>query len=728
MHMIQASQTQQNTLQLNMDSYSPPYSNAEYYKTMLANSAMVDTPFADGLGITQNGNPQMEFDFGFDQNTMASSQFSRPQTVPSNVANDESNRRTLTQEQFDAFAQTQGSTFLPSNVGDNGSTMMNANGIDMAAVFPELSQFQFPDFGNTENLDSAPMEQNFSNDSYTTSNSGFSDAPSASTYAPTTNAPPKNTSGSDWPVNSAPTSIQLTPSQQISDPFDGANVSPTHPTPQSVSSQTSSAQWQPGTSIPVDFAARAREFQEAKMRSQSVPNFQPPGAGFYEEPLAFPNDDDFAMRRESSGATMLTQQMNHMGMADSRFTSPNGKIVAPSPGSIAARRQRPRPSPLTLRSTSYSAGAGGPPSPSKREPSSGSNMVAGGHSLRRIKSSNTMNGIASGRIMKAGSAQRSPMNLTFADAAKSPGYVRRASAYTSSVPLPTSTSLAPPTPLSPSEFNQAHGQRPFPPWQAPGHSSRQDSMSESDNETFVPASNNGQSGTFSSPPSTPMYPANLMRFRQGMTNENTPPQSAPASQQSFPNACFASSQPTMQQAAPQMQVLQSQPPMMMPVMANNFPQVAPGVGYPVQQMPVTYAEVPMQYVQVPLMAPGQGIQMGFAMPFATNPSMQPQNTPPNVQFPFVPSSSPTNGSHVLVSSQPPKQQVQNDFFIHEYNPPQDVKNQAAPRKTTEGSAPKNYTFVSQNQDHFKGKKEPTSSPRSSNGSVSSHADDVKQMA
>jgi len=165
-------------------------------------------------------------------------------------------------------------------------------------------------------------------------------------------------------------------------------------------------------------------------------------------------------------------------------------------------------------------------------------------------------------------------------------------------------------------------------------------------------------------------------------------------------------------------MLQTQPHGFVPMMSNEYPQMPnPVFG---QQPPLAgqYMDMPMSYI----MTNTGEVHMGYALvppPFA-RPQMQHQVTPPNAQHPFVPSSNSSPG--VMVSSQVPKHSnAAADFFVHEYTPPQDVKQTATPRKTTE-SGPKNYTFSNHGPEFFERnvkKQNEESSPVSSNGGSTS---------
>lgn len=247
---------------------------------------------------------------------------------------------------------------------------------------------------------------------------------------------------------------------------------------------------------------------------------------------ALPTFGDDVYSRRNSSTTNLASNIEAIHIQNSHtgedFKQPN------QPSSIAARRQK-RPTALnssTLRSSSYTTGMHSP----------GANSE---HTLRRIRSSGIPN--ASGRIQKApGSAQRSPMAMTFADAAASPKFARTFSS-TSTAAFGQGGSLAPPTPQTPNEFSRV------PHWQGnaairnngpmPEHSSPQGvnvsvngSLNGSVNVNYCMdprSSENPSVGT--SPPSTPLDLGRYNQARLGHDNiyRDTPPQSAPATQQSF---------------------------------------------------------------------------------------------------------------------------------------------------------------------------------------------------
>lgn len=244
------------------------------------------------------------------------------------------------------------------------------------------------------------------------------------------------------------------------------------------------------------------------------------GPSDYEPPIF---GDDGLPRRNSSTSNLASNiEAIHI-----QNRTPDHFDHSDQASSIAARRQK-RPTALnsnTLRSASYTSGMSSPGN--------------GDQTLRRIRSSGISN--ASGRVQKptAGPAQRSPMSLTFTEAASSPKFARTFSASSNTTVGGgggQNGSLAPPTPQTPNETPR------FPYWQSntvirnnqgmPDHSSP-DSLNASWS-LEPPSAGNYSSGN--SPPSTPLDLAQLnqARLTQDGLYHDTPPQSAPATQQGFP--------------------------------------------------------------------------------------------------------------------------------------------------------------------------------------------------
>lgn len=716
-NLLQATHQQNNYAQMNgmgplsTDSVSPTYCTSDAFN--MRDSAILDGPMSNGLGISQAENHArlLSHDFSMGNSHMSLDPLAKipmqrqisqhPSSMGQENLEDDSNRRTLTQAQFDAFGQV--NPFVSASAGPSGPTM-SATITDPSEIyaadynFEELCDFEFGN-ANTESVASAPMQQSQSTDSYA-SNTAVQGDLSASSSAGRAHAgaAPAASDGS------AP-SVSITPAKQEADTFDFGFSNQSSQL--ACSQSTSAEQWQPGQSIPVDMAALQQEFQEAAMRNRthSVPavNHTVNQNGYVEQPLSYPSEE--AYRRDSS-TTQLARSMQNFSMVGQRSAIPST--------SIAVRRHRPRPAPLggaSLRSASYCGQL-----PTSPGPVAGShnNLQSAGQTLRRIKSSQAMNGIASGRIQKnIGASQRSPSGYGVNDATSANRFARRVSSFTPAFAnlAVSSASLAPPTPLSPTSYANL---------QSPGHAMRQQSISESDGDSMghlVSSSN-------FSPPSTPIYAAQFARGRLGsaVITENTPPQSAPATQQSFPSTSFSQVASQIQAPMSSMPVLQSQPHGFVPMMPNEYPQM-PNVVFSNQQQAMgnQYMTMPMSYI----MTDNGEVHMGYPVvpPFAQQPQMQHQPGSHNAQqHPFVPSSSTSPGA--LVSSQVPKQPSSAaDFFVHEYTPPQDVKQASTtPRKGVD-SGPKNYTFSNHGPEYFEKNAKKTSenlslSPSSSAGGSS----------
>jgi len=225
------------------------------------------------------------------------------------------------------------------------------------------------------------------------------------------------------------------------------------------------------------------------------------------------------------------------------------------------------------------------------------------------------------------------------------------------------------------------------------------------------------------------------RVNNHIITENTPPQSAPASQQCFPTNTFNASQSSMQhqiQAQSQAPMSTFNPPPRQQMMGVIVPEPqfhVPNVTYaPAQQYVApttsTPADLPMQFANgVPIVDAQGQLRMAFPpqmqhfmqqqpLPQALPPQMPPPahtQTPPQSHFQMFTTAGASPSMHVTAHL--PKQQQQQpqqpaaELFVHEYTPPQDIKRAATPRKAVD-TGPKNYTFANQGPEHFgKGKKD-----------------------
>ena len=678
----------------------------------------------NGLGITHSHHPQEQAPLHAlpaHNNPSATDQFQQflmPQRMHEDMFDSplELNRRTLTQEHFDAFERNGG--IMNSTGGfEEFQTEFSDDQEMLNQVFPQFKgDFKQQDVYAFPHPAGAPLS---SNDSTVPSTISEHSMPAFQSSAAMQHQGNMSANNSEW-TDSRSSSIH-----------EGvyAQMAATQEHQQSLST---SSQWQPGQSIPVDFTALSEEFRQAAQAAQARASEQQ-----HEQPLAWPDDD--AYTRRDSQTSLLTHSFGNVGIQTPHPQQPGTFKSPPPPSSIAARRQRPRPAALGLASLRSQSCTGGiqPGSPVNVSQQQGN--INSAQPLRRIRSSNVIGGVAQGRVMKSvpGSAQRSPLNWTFTDALNSPHVTRHASFQ--------SQNLAPPTPMSPHEFPRPEQSTHFPQYQtASGHVDPQPSISETDFEHYHP---NGLQchpsmlgRNFSSPPHTPhYYQQQFVQMRMGPNamSENTPPQSAPASQTCFPNNVFGTPQHQLQpqpQPQPQQQMQPTAMPQPQMVMNAAVPdqqfQMSNVTFAPTQQANVTVSGpppgMPLQFANgVPMVNSAGDIQMAFPAPhIQLMQQQQAQSQPQQTQasYPFVTS---TGGSPTLQGSQPSKVSPQPamDFFVHEYTPPDAVKRAAIPRKPIE-TGPKNYTFSHTGMEHFEEKRTKKGDSKEFSGASSSPASSI----
>ncbi|KAH8727548.1 hypothetical protein GQ44DRAFT_89686 [Phaeosphaeriaceae sp. PMI808] len=244
------------------------------------------------------------------------------------------------------------------------------------------------------------------------------------------------------------------------------------------------------------------------------------GAYDFEPPPVF-QDDGFA-RRNSSTSNLA----GNFEAIQIRNGTPDEFKQPGQPTSIAQRRKG-RPvtlNPGAMRSSSYSAPMSSP---------GGNND----HTLRRIRSSGIPN--AAGRVQKSqpSSAQRSPMVANFSEAASSPKFARTFSS-SSTTTVGQGGSLAPPTPLTPQDMGlywqnntviRSHSVMP-----------EHNSPESLNTNLSVEAQPAGAFGKSVSPPTTSLELQQMTQTQS--SNEamyrDSPPQSAPATQQTFPRPAY----------------------------------------------------------------------------------------------------------------------------------------------------------------------------------------------
>ena len=252
---------------------------------------------------------------------------------------------------------------------------------------------------------------------------------------------------SDW--SSRNSSAVWTPARQISDPFDSPHINkepciqedPENISPgqgidglRNMGSYSSFSQGPHGGPVKNPYAMHKFP-SELVHRPQNV---QAASDTSMQQSSSISSQQSYSPDDSSSGDGIDTQQHSS---SDSEFKQPE------APLNIAARRKRPRPAAINgaaLRSQSFMSAL--PKSPGK------SQIRGPGSPMRRIKSAGNNLDLARGRIQKitSTSGQRSPLQFeSFADAGafgETP-HIGLSRAQTASA-LST-TSLAPPTPLSP---------------------------------------------------------------------------------------------------------------------------------------------------------------------------------------------------------------------------------------------------------------------------------------
>jgi hypothetical protein len=657
-------------------------------------------------------------DFNFNQ--ASNDLFDSPQDL---------NRRTLTQEQFNTMQQNglQGSGITDFNLDMDAETY--------SKMFPDYSQQHAKSQAGYAivGLPQVSMPTQQASMPPTISDQGNFDFPSSGAMQDHSVA---SSVSSDWGGSRSSSVSTYHHEARATQPIAA-------PQPQSQVASTNS-QWRPGQSVPVDFNQLSQEFRQiAQSRQPNQPYSQ-------EQPLAWPLDEAYHEQQTSQTAS-ITHSMSNVGLKTPQ-PQQHATFKSPTPAtSLATRRQRSKPAPLglaSMRSQSYTSSSqpGSPaPLPPHQQPQLHANLGTS-QPLRRIKSSNMINGVAQGRIQKTtpGSAQRSPMNRTFADAMGSPKGIRSISSQVGS-------NLAPPTPMSPREQARVEAARQFQQWQyGPGQASRQASISEHDIEQYVPhaAAMSGPPANVSSPPHTPLYPPQPQFAQQhvgkNIITENTPPQSAPATQMSFNSASFIAPPPPPSQPVQHQTVAPSQAQLSQQAMQNMFAAqpshtMVPEQHFPMADMsmsqqpqftltssePMSLSQMSFPIGGVPMVDANGNLQMAMPQPHyqlvsqaQTVPSVSaaPLSQTPLMHYPFPTTSS----GGVQISAHAPKVPAQPELFVHEYQPPADVKRAATPRKVAADAGPKNYTFANQTPEHFeKGKKASASATNHSPSSNSS---------
>lgn len=312
---------------------------------------------------------------------------------------------------------------------------------------------------------------------------------------------------------------------QLDQGNDGNDFAATFNFDQNTPSEHTLPFWDPNGSVPS--FQQHNFYQQLNTSSQAI--LSSPGQGLTRKHSAAASDFEVppmfgeeSFRRRNSSTSNLA---NNMDAVHIRNGTPDDFKQLTQTSSIAIRRQK-RPAALNsnaMRSASYTPGM---PSPAGNPD----------HTLRRIRSTGIPN--AGGRVQKSrpGSAQPSPLVSSFSEAAASPKFARTFSS-SSTTTLGNNGSLAPPTPLTPQEMGFY--------WQQPG-SIRPNGMPEHNSPESLNTNwsaepfTTGISVKNGSPPSTPLDLQRLNQARLAHDNiyRDTPPQSAPPTQQNFPRSGY----------------------------------------------------------------------------------------------------------------------------------------------------------------------------------------------
>ncbi|KAK4902407.1 hypothetical protein LTR49_027071 [Elasticomyces elasticus] len=629
----------------------------------------------------------------------------------------ELNRRTLTQEQFDAFAHSAGPMGTAANYDFFQSDFCGSQDV-LSQVFPELQNdtevqhvYAYP------KIVPPPMSSHDSTISSIGSGQSLTTFPSSSSIRDNGTISSASSEGAESRSSSVSELYQMDPYAQTR-----AIQQPAATT----------WQWQPGQSVPVHVNALSEQFRQVAQARQTLPQHHA-----HEQPLAWPTDNAYE-RRQSQTGSMLAQSMSSVELQTPQSQQhPISKSSTP-PTDIAAHQRRRRTAALgitSMRSQLYN-GAAQPGSPGQFP----HYLSPGQFQVRRIRSSNMLGAVARGRVHKPrpGDPQRSPLTWSSSEAVNSPKGMRTVSASAAGT-------LAPLTPCSPNQFSRHERGRPQSGCRHSGNVSRQPSISETDFEHGVQYTQAPQAPA--SPPHTPRYHQQAFlqqRVGNNVITEKPAPQSTLASQQCFPSNPsahqFMQSQSQTQQHVPVQQLQQYAEPQRIymnagvseqhlqpPTMAMSPQRPAPMSGPP-NMLPPQFAHgLPM--VNDPglleLVTPPQFMQQPVAQP-PTLPQQHTQQVParPKLgQFESMVGVFPTAPPPpvVQITAQVPKLPAQQppEFFVHEYSPPAEMKSAATPRLPVK-TVPKNYSFANHGPEDFnRGKKSRTAATTASNSPNSS---------
>ncbi|KAH3918645.1 hypothetical protein HBI56_136220 [Parastagonospora nodorum] len=404
---------------------------------------------------------------------------------------------------------------LPTDISNE-----NAGPNSMFSAYGGLGGLPYVSDMNSNN--SMPAEAHQSSASLSTHSSPFSGAPN--------NPTPQSSNGPTPPVASLVSAYtgwtedpSSGPQDHVEEPEDQFTA-PYNMSGGSLSEHTLPFWSQPGTNTNYGHGF----YQQSNVSSQAV--LSSPDNDMSRKASTGPLDfdpppmfqDDSYTRRNSSTSNLA----GNFEAIQIRNGTPDEFKQPGQPTSIAQRRKG-RPvtlNPGAMRSASYSA-----PMPSPGGSS-------GDHTLRRIRSSGIPN--VGGRVQKSqpGSAQRSPMVSNFSEAAASPKFARAFSSSSTATLGNGTGSLAPPTPLTPQDMGLY--------WQnntviRPHSVMPEHNSPESMNANYSAESQSA--GAFAKSVSPPNASLELQQMTQQYSSDgyrDSPPQSAPATQQNFPRSMY----------------------------------------------------------------------------------------------------------------------------------------------------------------------------------------------
>ncbi len=377
-------------------------------------------------------------------------------------------------------------------------------------------------------------------------------------------------------------------------------------------------------------------------------------------PPALPEE---AFTRRSSVSSELANTLGTIDIHSQQPPSQQQGVVFKQPDipplDIAARRNRRRPAALGATALRSRSCAG----PLSMSPTAVGSFLGPSTPVRRIKSTSSNLNVAHGRIQKPtpGSAQRSPLQFqSFAEIDASNGAnVMSRETNLSSQTMPSSASLASPTPLSPPDI-----ETPQLPYLSDRHGLP--FVYNTDYSAYFGPNTSGLDSNLASPPATPLNAEMLARLQQHVLQQQhlpQPPQSAPAFHTSF---------------------LQYSPP------SSTGPPTCGMWSDAPTASPKVYSFPPTIHMPQPLYVSPIGYEDCGAASHFPNPFPHPLPLPLQNEYSRV------GGSHheFQINSDPKVP----EFFFHEF--PEQKQAHQESSKHLEPHKPKNYIFANATPDDF----------------------------